>query len=147
MNKPKLTLTTRFQLAVEERIAKEYQALRPAVYSTLGLEDLLALAMEADAMLVTPFDRLDAAFFRKFSASVKVIATYSAGVDPLDIPAAQARSIVTGSTPGANASATAEIAMLLMWRGHASCLWGTGNSAIRQLEEQFCSDLGLASGL
>jgi lactate dehydrogenase-like 2-hydroxyacid dehydrogenase len=92
----------------------EYQALRPAIYSTLGCEDLLALAMDADAMLVTPFDRLDAAFFRKVSASVKVMATYSAGVDHIDMPAAEARSIVSGSTPGANASATAAIAMLLM---------------------------------
>ncbi len=52
MNKPKLAVTTRFLPAVEERIAKEYQALRPAIYSTLGREDLLALAMEADAMQV-----------------------------------------------------------------------------------------------
>jgi lactate dehydrogenase-like 2-hydroxyacid dehydrogenase len=65
-------------------------------------------------MLVTPFDRLDAEFFREVSASVKVIATYSAGVDHIDMAAAEARSIIIGFTPGANASATAEIAMLLM---------------------------------
>jgi hypothetical protein len=49
MNKSKLAVTIRLLPVVEERIAKEYQALR---LRFIGCEDLLALAMESDAMLV-----------------------------------------------------------------------------------------------
>jgi lactate dehydrogenase-like 2-hydroxyacid dehydrogenase len=65
-------------------------------------------------MFITPLNRLDAEFFENVSSSVKVIATYSVGLDHIDLEAAAARKIAIGYTPGANADATAEIAMLLM---------------------------------
>src|SRR5580698_10544981 len=65
-------------------------------------------------MLITPMDRLDATFFERISESVKVISTYSVGLDHIDLKAAAARNISIGYTPGINAGATAEIAMLLM---------------------------------
>ena len=89
MNKPKLAVTTRFLPAVEERIAKEYQALRPAIYSTLGREDLLALAMEADAMQVAqkaPCSVLgftECAFQSAYSAQARTM-RHAEGVRPLD---------------------------------------------------------------
>jgi lactate dehydrogenase-like 2-hydroxyacid dehydrogenase len=61
-----------------------------------------------------PFDRLDSEFFEKVSASVKVIATYSVGFDHIDLLAAANRKIAIAYTPGINANATADIAMLLM---------------------------------
>jgi phosphoglycerate dehydrogenase-like enzyme len=42
-------------------------------------------------MLVTPFDRLDAEFFNQVSSSVRVIATYSVGLDHIDLDGASAR--------------------------------------------------------
>jgi lactate dehydrogenase-like 2-hydroxyacid dehydrogenase len=45
---------------------------------------------------------------------VKVIATYSVGFDHVDIQAAANRNIAIAYTPGINADATADIAMLLM---------------------------------
>jgi lactate dehydrogenase-like 2-hydroxyacid dehydrogenase len=77
-------------------------------------EELLALADGADAMLITPMNRLDATFFERVSPSIKVISTYSVGIDHIDLKSAAARNISIGYTPGANADATAEIAMLLM---------------------------------
>jgi lactate dehydrogenase-like 2-hydroxyacid dehydrogenase len=59
-------------------------------------------------------DRLDAVFFERVSKTVKVISTYSVGLDHIDLKAAAARNISIGYTPGVNADATAEIAMLLM---------------------------------
>jgi lactate dehydrogenase-like 2-hydroxyacid dehydrogenase len=80
----------------------------------LSSGDLLVLADGADAMLITPMDRLDAVFFERVSHSVKVISTYSVGLDHIDLKSVAARNISIGYTPGANADATAEIAMLLM---------------------------------
>ena len=45
---------------------------------------------------------------------MKVIATYSVGIDHIDLQAAANRKIAIAYTPGINSDATAEIAMLLM---------------------------------
>jgi lactate dehydrogenase-like 2-hydroxyacid dehydrogenase len=68
----------------------------------------------ADAVLVTPFDSLDGDFFRCVSSSVKVISTYSVGVDHIDMRAAAQRNIAIGYTPSEVTDATADIAMLLL---------------------------------
>ena len=77
-------------------------------------DELIAACSGADALFVTPFDRLDSDFFKRVPASVKVIATYSVGFDHIDIQAAADRKIAIAYTPGINADATADIAMLLM---------------------------------
>jgi lactate dehydrogenase-like 2-hydroxyacid dehydrogenase len=114
MFKPKLVVTNRYLPAVEERLEREFEATRATSDRTLSSADLLVLADGADAMFITPMDRLDAAFFERVSKSVKVISTYSVGLDHIDLKAAKARDISIGYTPGINADATAEIAMLLM---------------------------------
>jgi lactate dehydrogenase-like 2-hydroxyacid dehydrogenase len=114
MVKPKLAVTNRYLPAVEERLEREFDVRREASGRALSPEDILVLADGADAMFITPIDRLDAAFFERVSKSVKVISTYSVGLDHIDLKAAAARNISIGYTPGINADATAEIAMLLM---------------------------------
>ena len=68
----------------------------------------------ADALFITPFDRLDSDFFKRVSASVEVIATYSVGFNHIDLKAAENKNIAIAYTPGINADAAADIAMLLM---------------------------------
>ena len=114
MFKPTLVVTTPYPADVEQRLEREFNVRRMPSGQALSPADLLALADGADAMLVTPMDRLDATFFEHVSKSVKVISTYSVGLDHIDLKAAAAREIAIGYTPGANADATAEIAMLLM---------------------------------
>jgi lactate dehydrogenase-like 2-hydroxyacid dehydrogenase len=114
MFKPKLVVTNLYPPDVEERLDREFELRREASGRALSSAELLAFADGADAMLITPMDRLDAAFFERVSKSVKVISTYSVGLDHIDLKAAEARNIPIGYTPGANADATAEIAMLLM---------------------------------
>jgi lactate dehydrogenase-like 2-hydroxyacid dehydrogenase len=58
--------------------------------------------------------RLDAEFFRRVSASVKVIATFSVGYDHIDVRAAAERKIAIANTPGVLNDATADVAMLLL---------------------------------
>jgi len=113
MVKPKLVATNRYLPAVEERMEREFDVRREMSGRMLSSAELLGLADGADAMFITPMDRLDAAFFERVSKSVK-ISTYSVGLDHIDLKAAAARNISIGYTPGINADATAEIAMLLM---------------------------------
>jgi phosphoglycerate dehydrogenase-like enzyme len=95
MKKPKLVVTSHFIKPVETRIDSEYE-VRRIVDGTLFTRDELPTAAEgADAMLITPFDRLDAEFFKRVSPSVKVISTNSVGFDHIDMQAA-----ASASSPG-----------------------------------------------
>jgi lactate dehydrogenase-like 2-hydroxyacid dehydrogenase len=112
--KPKLVVTNRYLPSIEERMEREFDVKREMSGRAPSSAELLLLADGADAMLITPMDQLGAAFFERISKSVKVISTYSVGLDHIDLKAAASRNISIGYTPGVNADATAEIAMLLM---------------------------------
>jgi lactate dehydrogenase-like 2-hydroxyacid dehydrogenase len=114
MKKPVLVATTRFPDPVEARIENDFELRRKTEGIPFQHEELLAAAEGADALFVTPFDKLDADFFKRISSSVKVISTYSVGVDHIDLQAAAQRHIAIGNTPAAVTDATADIAMLLL---------------------------------
>jgi lactate dehydrogenase-like 2-hydroxyacid dehydrogenase len=56
----------------------------------------------------------DGATYKRVSASVKVIATYSVGYDHIDLRAAAERKIAIAYTPLVETDAVADIAMLLL---------------------------------
>lgn len=114
MRRPVLGVTTQFLDEIEARIDRDYDARRNPHERPFTRDELIETSSGADALFVTPFDRLDSEFFKRVPASVKVIATYSVGFDHIDIQAAANRKIAIAYTPGINADATAEIAMLLM---------------------------------
>jgi lactate dehydrogenase-like 2-hydroxyacid dehydrogenase len=114
MKRPILVVTSHYIKPVEARIESNYEVRRKADGTVFTQDELLAAADGADALLVLPFDRLDADFFRRVSTSVKVISTYSVGVDHIDMLAAAKRNIAIGYTPAEVTDATADIAMLLL---------------------------------
>jgi lactate dehydrogenase-like 2-hydroxyacid dehydrogenase len=114
MKKPILVVTSHFIEPVEARIESEYEVRRKADGTWFTRDELLAAAEGADAILITPFDRLDADFFKRVPPSVKVISTYSDGVDHIDLHAAAERKIPIGHTPTEGSDAVADIAMLLL---------------------------------
>src|SRR5580693_7861743 len=97
--KPIVVVTAHFIEAVETRIEREYETRRSVNGAAFKPEELLAAAEGADAMLVTMADRIDGEFFKRVSASVKVIATYSVGYDHIDLRAAAQRKIAIAYTP------------------------------------------------
>jgi lactate dehydrogenase-like 2-hydroxyacid dehydrogenase len=114
MKKPILVATSRFIKPIDARIEKEYEVRRKTDGTLFTRDELLAASEGADAILITPFDRLDAEFFGQISFSVKVISTYSVGIDHIDMHAAAERNIAIGYTPAEVTDATADIAMLLL---------------------------------
>ncbi len=92
----------------------EYEVRRKVDDTLFTRDELLAAAEGADAILITPFDRLDAEFFKRVSSSVKAISTNSVGFDHIDMQAAAERKIAIGYTPAEVTDATADIAMLLL---------------------------------
>jgi lactate dehydrogenase-like 2-hydroxyacid dehydrogenase len=114
MRKPVLVVTTQFLDEIEARIDRDYEACRNPHQRPFTRDELIEASSGADALFITPLDRLDSEFFERVSASVKVIATYSVGTDHIDLQAAANRKIAIAYTPGINSDATADIAMLLM---------------------------------
>jgi len=114
MNKPILAQTEHFTKHVEARIERDFTPRRVPPNSPTRSEELLRAAEGADALFISPVDRLDAEFFRRVPASVKVIATFSVGYDHIDLRAAAGRKIAIANTPGVLTDATADVAMLLL---------------------------------
>src|ERR1700684_996263 len=114
MMKPILVVTTRFPQAIEDRIDRDYDARRNRDQFPISPEKLLSASEGADALFITPADRLDSGFFQKVSPTIKIIVTYSVGFEHIDLQAAARRKIPVAYTPGVNQEATADIAMLLL---------------------------------
>jgi lactate dehydrogenase-like 2-hydroxyacid dehydrogenase len=114
MSKPILVVLGRFTEDVEGRIARDFTVRRVSTDAPTRYEDLLRAADGADAVFFNPVVKLDAEFFRRVAASVKVIATFSVGYDHIDVGAATARGIAIANTPGVLDDATADVAILLL---------------------------------
>src|SRR6266478_646616 len=114
MTKPILVVTSRYPKEVEDRIDRDFNARRNPNRSPFNQEQLLSAAEGADAMFITPADRLDSGFFQKVSSTLRIVATYSVGFEHIDLEAAARRNISVAYTPGVNNEATADIAMLLL---------------------------------
>jgi glyoxylate reductase len=65
-------------------------------------------------MVVTAFDRLDADAIAQLPARLRILATYSVGIEHIDLDAAARRGIAVLSTPDVLSNSVAEMAILLM---------------------------------
>lgn len=100
--------------SVRRAIADAFEASFNESDRVLPRDELLAHAIGMDALLVTATDRVDADVIARMPPSVRAIATYSVGLDHIDVAAARARCIRVLNTPDVLTNAVAEIAMLLM---------------------------------
>lgn len=112
MPKPTLLVTRRLPAAIEARAAQDYDARLTA--SDTPMQNVVAQAAGAEALICCPGDMFDAALIGALPACVKVIATFSVGYDHVDVAAANARGIAVVNTPDVLSVATAECAMLLV---------------------------------
>ncbi|MCK9231993.1 MAG: D-glycerate dehydrogenase [Syntrophales bacterium] len=67
-----------------------------------------------DGILSLLNDRMDAAVMDAAGSGLKIISNYAVGFDNIDVPAATARGILVGHTPGAVTEATADLAFALL---------------------------------
>lgn len=77
-------------------------------------EAMRALGVRYDALLVSVDVRLDADAMHRLPRTVRAIATYSAGLDHIDLLAARERGVAVFNTPDVLGDAVAEIAMFLL---------------------------------
>lgn len=80
----------------------------------LERESLLDAVRGAAAVVTTPADRIDAAFFEAAGESLQIVSNYAVGVDNVDLGEAARRGVHVGHTPDAVTEPTADIAWLLL---------------------------------
>jgi len=109
-----LLITREIPPAVAARAAAEYDVRQLGMTGSFDPDMVLRNIEGVDAILCAPGDRFDAALIGKLPPSVRVIATFSVGVEHLDLAAAAARKITICNTPDVLSTATAELALTLM---------------------------------
>ncbi len=113
-DKPTVVVTRKLPPAVEDRLRRDYDPRLNPEDRLLGSDELIELAQGADAILTCHTEHFSAAVIARLPDSVRARATFSVGVDHVDLAAAKARGIIVTNTPDVLSDATAEIAMLLI---------------------------------
>ena len=109
-----VVVTRRLPEAVETRM-KELFDVRLRDPDTRMTRDELAKALrEADVIVPTIGDSLDAALIGQAGDGLKLIANYGAGVDHIDVATARQRGILVSNTPGVVTEDTADMVMGLI---------------------------------
>jgi len=114
MARPRVTVTRRLPAEIEARLGRDYAALLNSDDQGFTRDDWGSRCRDADAVLCTPVDGMDAEIIAALPASVRIIASYSVGYNHIDVAAAAARGIVVTNTPGVLTDATADLALLLL---------------------------------
>jgi glyoxylate reductase len=114
VRKPKVVVTRKLPDPVETRMRELFDA-------ELNLEDrpmsgaaLAEAAGRADVLATTVTDRIDADLIAAAGPQLKLIANFGAGVDHIDVAAANARGITVTNTPGVLTEDTADMTMALI---------------------------------
>ncbi len=112
--KPKVIVTRKLPDPVETRMRELFDTelnLTDAPLTRAQLEDAVG---RADVLAPTITDRIDTALLAKAGDRLKLIANFGAGIDHIDVAAANARGITVTNTPGVLTEDTADLTMALI---------------------------------
>ena len=115
-------MTGAVKVAVTRRLPEQVESRLSALFSTtlhdadapLSHHGLIERARDADVLAATLGDRLDAAFFDAVGDRLRLIANFGAGVDHIDVAAANRNGVIVTNTPSVLAEDAADMAMALI---------------------------------
>ncbi len=110
----KVGVTRKLPDAVEARLADLFDTVLNSANAPLSADRLVGLAQSVDVLAPTLGDTLGAAFFKAAGDRLKLVANFGAGVDHIDVAAANARGIIVTNTPSVLAEDAADMAMALI---------------------------------
>ena len=112
--KPKVMVTRHLLPSIERRLGELFDASFNTEDVPLTRDQLAAGMREADVLVPTVTDRIDAALIEQAGPQLGLIASFGAGVDHIDLAAARARKIIVTNTPGVFTEDTADLTMALI---------------------------------
>lgn len=113
-SRPRVAVTRSLPGPIEARMSELFDTVLNPDDRAMD-RDALGVAMaNADVLVPTVTDRIDAALIEAAPERLRLIANYGAGVGHIDLKAARARGIVVTNTPGVLSEDTADMAMALI---------------------------------
>ena len=112
--KPLVVITRKLPDPVETRMRELFDARLNVEDRPMSHEELVAAVKEADVLVPTITDTIDAALIDEAGENLKLIANFGNGVDKIDIAAATKRGITVTNTPNVLTEDTADMTMALM---------------------------------
>jgi glyoxylate reductase len=100
--------------SVETRMAELFDVVLNQADLPLGRAAMVAAMRDADVLVPTVTDRIDAGMIAEAGDRLGLIANFGAGTEHLDLAAARAKKIVVTNTPGVFTDDTADLTMMLI---------------------------------
>jgi glyoxylate reductase len=112
--KPLVVITRKLPDQVETRMRELFDARLNVDDKPMSQPELVAAVREADVLVPTISDRIDAALIEQAGPQLKLIANFGNGVDKIDVTAASKKGITVTNTPNVLTEDTADMTMALM---------------------------------
>ena len=112
--KPLVVISRKLPDAIETRMRELFDARLNVEDRPLTREQLVAAMAEAEVLVPTVTDRIDAEMLAQAGPSFRLIANFGNGVDNIDVAAANERGIIVTNTPNVLTEDTADMTMALM---------------------------------
>ena len=112
--KPIVVITRKLPDQVETRMRELFDARLNLEDRPLSQPELVAAVKQADVLVPTVTDRIDAALIEQAGPALKLIANFGNGVDNIDVAAASRKGITVTNTPNVLNEDTADMTMALI---------------------------------
>ena len=109
-----VVVTRRLPEPVETRLKELFDVELREDDSPMSRDELAAAMGRADVLVPTITDQIDAGLIAKAGERLRLIASFGAGVDHIDVATARSRGILVSNTPGVVTEDTADMTMALM---------------------------------
>jgi glyoxylate reductase len=141
IERPSVRVTRTLLPAVEKRMAELFDTRFNANDTPLTRDALVAAMADCDVLVPTVTDSIDASIIAAAPPRLKLIASYGAGVNHIDLAAAKAKGIMVTNTPGVFTDDTADLTMALIL--NVPRRLGEGHRAMRNGEWSGWSPTGM----
>lgn len=112
--RPLVVITRKLPDLVETRMRELFDARLNVEDRPMTQPELVAAVKEADVLVPTITDQIDAALIAQAGDNLKLIANFGNGVDKIDVEAAAKKGITVTNTPNVLTEDTADMTMALM---------------------------------
>ncbi len=109
-----VVVTRRLPEPVETRLSELFDVTLRTEDTPLSRAELVEVMANADVLVPTVTDTIDARLLGQAGNRLKLIANYGAGVDHIDVATARQRGILVSNTPGVLTDDTADMTMALI---------------------------------
>jgi glyoxylate reductase len=112
--KPLVVVTRKLPEAIETRMMELFDARLNIDDTPMSKQELIDAVKEADVLVPTVTDKIDAAVLAHAGPNLRLIANFGTGVDHVDLQTARSRGITVTNTPDVLTEDTADMTMALI---------------------------------